>query len=691
VRYLKTLAMLGLMAASSTAGTLVNGVLTVEGKPFFPVGSWNGKPAAHVTRLGFNAVHISMQPKQPQIDEGLVRIRECARYGLQVVPYAAFGGGITSAWPDSLLRQVAAFKSEPNLLAFYCGDDIRVKNLPALRENIDRLRKWAPGVPTVADYIDHGMGGEDARKTFTEYVDIRPQYSYPVPDVPFMDYLRFFDDQRTFVGDPLWTWIQCFEWGSQAELLNHGLVGFGPVPDAAQVRLMSYIALNRGVRGLWFYAHFSFSRLPELAAEAALAAREVRLFNDYLAAGKRTYDLAVSDTTVKSTAVRHAGSVLLVNVIVRPGQPNSVGECVARDITVTCPWTSSTTPRAILVDAPDAVPCTVTKGPTEGTLNITIPRLDLAGFVFVSSDPAELARVTRGTAAIADSLARLMLPAAVAETRKAHELAWQMGWDNHSTQIAPVSASCARVEQCADATVAGRFGDAMRSWRTALRGSRVLADSVYRSLLAQKEAIPVEYHKLLISPYGIRTIKGLQRMPAPDDPWRFVRNWEIAGPFPLEWDGRYIMVDEETVPTMAPGFMKVFPPEEGSNGPFETVDGRTGWKSARSDVSGLLDFLMTFRTSDNVLCYARSVISAPSDTTITMGIGSNDGARVWVNGKLVYSENRSGEAFPHWRTVEITLKKGQNSVLAKVINFGRRWKLFLSVKDPDRTLSFPEP
>jgi hypothetical protein len=85
-------------------------------------------------------------------------------------------------------------------------------------------------------------------------------------------------------------------------------------------------------------------------------------------------------------------------------------------------------------------------------------------------------------------------------------------------------------------------------------------------------------------------------------------------------------------------------------------------------------------------------VIAPHDTTTTLSLGSNDGAKVWLNGAEVFrwpSEPTGGRtAAPHQDEVPVTLRAGENVVLAKVENLGANWQLFVSFHDPGRVLQF---
>ena len=676
-------------AAAAYAGELANGVLTADGRPFYPLGSWMGDPPEHVAQLGMNAVFVQAPSSEGAAEAFRPRMRRFAELGIQVIPYISYGGSGAEPWPPDAVRAAAGIADEPNLLVWYVGDDIMPAHLPGIRQTVSILREQTPFIPTVADYIAEET--PEARTTFTEYVDIRCQYNYPIFSDPLPDYLNWFEQQRRFVGDPLWTWIQCFQWGNQVRPLDMGKGnGAGPVPEPEQVRLMSYVAINRGVRGLLFFSHDELIRLPELAGEVALVCREVRLFEDLLAAGRPTYDLATSDPVVRATSFEYDGSLTVAAVVLKPFYHRWVDEGVMRNVTIRVPWSGRDLPEALLLDAPDVVQCPVSRVSAD-TVGVTLPSLELAGLVLVSADQERIAALRAGAARMGEDLRRVMVTAAASQTRKIAGLAWQAGWENHTERTPHIPAAARMVDSCANAVVDGRYADAVRHWRGALRTSRCVSDSLMRFVEARRDMIPPQLQRYMATPYTIRYVRNFQEIPSPDDPWRIITEFDITGPFPLEWDGTWFTreSDGRLLPTLPTGFDRPYPPESQASGPYPTLDGAAGWSHVYADASGLLDFVPHFRTIDNVVCYARTTITAPREMDAVIGLGSNDGAKMWVNGAEVFNRNDGRDARPRQDEIPVHLRAGRNEILVKVSNLGGRgWKLMLCAHDPERELLF---
>jgi Protein of unknown function (DUF1553)/Protein of unknown function (DUF1549)/Planctomycete cytochrome C len=68
--------------------------------------------------------------------------------------------------------------------------------------------------------------------------------------------------------------------------------------------------------------------------------------------------------------------------------------------------------------------------------------------------------------------------------------------------------------------------------------------------------------------------------------------------------------------------------------------------------------------------YLYRTIESPSAREMTVGLGSDDGLRVWVNGRLVHDNPAARGVALDQDTVVLPLVAGSNQVLLKVVNFG---------------------
>lgn len=62
-----------------------------------------------------------------------------------------------------------------------------------------------------------------------------------------------------------------------------------------------------------------------------------------------------------------------------------------------------------------------------------------------------------------------------------------------------------------------------------------------------------------------------------------------------------------------------------------------------------------------------------------IGVGSHDGVRLWINGKLVLDNKVARKAEPNQDVLTVTFKKGKNTVLLKIDQLGGGWGFYFSV------------
>lgn len=110
----------------------------------------------------------------------------------------------------------------------------------------------------------------------------------------------------------------------------------------------------------------------------------------------------------------------------------------------------------------------------------------------------------------------------------------------------------------------------------------------------------------------------------------------------------------------------VFPPEQGVNLNQEFEDGRLKWKAAQELADGKVHAL-----SDQLgATYLYRSIRSNGARTIDLSLGSDDGIKVWLNGKLVHKNNASRAAAADQDEARLELQDGSNELLVKITNTG---------------------
>lgn len=110
-------------------------------------------------------------------------------------------------------------------------------------------------------------------------------------------------------------------------------------------------------------------------------------------------------------------------------------------------------------------------------------------------------------------------------------------------------------------------------------------------------------------------------------------------------------------------------------------DGTTATWTTYTSEGDVLNFLQAFkgRPTTDVVGYAFTTIARDRTGPTLLAIGSDDGVRVWVNGKLVHDHAIRRGVRPDEDIAEATLQAGENAVLVKVEQGTGDWGLCLRV------------
>lgn len=137
----------------------------------------------------------------------------------------------------------------------------------------------------------------------------------------------------------------------------------------------------------------------------------------------------------------------------------------------------------------------------------------------------------------------------------------------------------------------------------------------------------------------------------------------------------------------------------------DTLGGEAGYTVAAGDkrawlmrsASGNIDLRTLITPSpgtfgvlaDKASAYAFIWIDVPTDRAGLLGMNSDDGLAVWLNGKEIW-RNKVGRNMPDdLRDIDlppIALKKGRNALLIKVDTYGGDWKFKARVLNPDGSI-----
>jgi HEAT repeat protein len=140
----------------------------------------------------------------------------------------------------------------------------------------------------------------------------------------------------------------------------------------------------------------------------------------------------------------------------------------------------------------------------------------------------------------------------------------------------------------------------------------------------------------------------------------YITAWMLSGPY-----------------TKGDAFKTAYPPEKDG----AKVDWRI-YRPTNKDQPWRVD-LGKIYGGGNRAAYLRTYLYADAKKDVRLEIGTDDGCKVWLNGKLIHEVNTSRGLTVGQDKVKATLGKGGNELLIKVVNEGGGWEACARVRAPD--------
>jgi tetratricopeptide (TPR) repeat protein len=148
-----------------------------------------------------------------------------------------------------------------------------------------------------------------------------------------------------------------------------------------------------------------------------------------------------------------------------------------------------------------------------------------------------------------------------------------------------------------------------------------------------------------------------------------IETWRIAGPYPsspAQGSGIFGNLDNPFAPETDP----------------DTVQ----WKTVLPEDSyGFIQLDKIFglenQDSDYQIGYAETTLISPDEREITVSLGSDDWILLWLNGEQVHRFAGPRSGFADQEKVHMTLKPGENRLLAKIGNLTNSWRFCLRISE----------
>jgi hypothetical protein len=147
----------------------------------------------------------------------------------------------------------------------------------------------------------------------------------------------------------------------------------------------------------------------------------------------------------------------------------------------------------------------------------------------------------------------------------------------------------------------------------------------------------------------------------------YIIDWEVSGPYTQEGKNYSVLFD---IP---------FEPE---------INGDKGakWRKMPTGTDPsqpfYLDLLKALNGGEQRVAYLRTKLKWPAERQVKLWIGSDDGNKVWVNGKLVHAKNVARAFTPDQDSAMVTLRKGENIIMMKITQNNMPWGASLRIEQP---------
>jgi hypothetical protein len=488
-----------------------HGQLLVNGKPFFFRGiRHSDTPLQTLRDAGFNTVWLD-QAASPAL------IEEAARLGLWIVPTlpsrapdaglgdgaqlkTALAGGRDSKAAllsaDRLRQEIAFFLDTDNILFWDVGGGLTDEQITPVMQTVSTVHAADPQRP---------VGGDawDSLRPYSRNLDLLGTHRWPLATGLELPQYRVWLNQRRLLarqGAFRWTWIQTHLPDSYTGQVygRPGSAGFdepvGPQPE--QIRLLTYIALAAGCRGLGFWSdrfladsHQGRDRLLTVA----LLNQELKMLEPLLltAEGEPSW-IDTSDGNVKAAVLRTQQGILVLPIWMGKGAQFVPGQSAVARLSITVPQVPMSMQAWEI--SPGRVHALKVERTTGGT-KLTLPEFGLTAAIVFVGDQANglVARFQDQARQTSKAAARWAHDLAEEEIRKVAPIEEQLEQAGH---ILPdgqklLGDARRRLQNSTELLARGEYSDADAEAQRVLRPLRMLMRYQWLAATKELEGLPV--------------------------------------------------------------------------------------------------------------------------------------------------------------------------------------------------------
>jgi CubicO group peptidase (beta-lactamase class C family) len=174
-----------------------------------------------------------------------------------------------------------------------------------------------------------------------------------------------------------------------------------------------------------------------------------------------------------------------------------------------------------------------------------------------------------------------------------------------------------------------------------------------------------ETNKITFTGYGDASYSGLIEN-------EFLKNWLILDPVKINSSGANPDNNAQKNAFDQDPFTKVRILQNKSVSKIKIDKTECSWKSVKSD-NDVVDFVKLFGQVNYAIAYAAAEIKMDAPSKVWVGAGSDDGIKIFLNGKIVHTNWIARGIKQDDDVVELDLNKGSNQLLVKVQNIDQGW------------------
>ena len=181
----------------------------------------------------------------------------------------------------------------------------------------------------------------------------------------------------------------------------------------------------------------------------------------------------------------------------------------------------------------------------------------------------------------------------------------------------------------------------------------------------------------------VAAVITMQAQTSAPDAEGFIRNWLVLAPIAVQEDSGATEIDRDLL-----GGEAAIKPKPGDK---VNAGGKILSWTPHQTSDYLIDFRQSFgaERGEDAAGYAVAYVIADDEMKVKLSIGSNDQCKVWLNGKQVikFADTRTFDKDTD--SADVTLAKGQNVLVFKVINEKNNWQAaarFLQGSTPVKNL-----